>query len=215
VSLAEYIEAMPKVELHVHLEGSIRPGTLLGLAERNRVDLPANTAEGLRAWYTFTDFSHFIDVYRSIARCICTPDDIELITREFLSGQAAQRIVYTEATYTAFTQWRYGRIPFRDQLAAINRARTWAEKTLGVSMGIVVDIARDLEPEDGLTIADWAIGGMSDGVIALGLAGAEAGFPPEKFAAAFARARSAGLPAVPHAGETAGPESIWGAIHVL
>jgi adenosine deaminase len=79
----------------------------------------------------------------------------------------------------------------------------------------VIDIPRSISADDGLLVADWAIEGMGDGVIALGLGGPEVGNPPEKFTAAFERARAAGLPSVPHAGETVGPESIWGALRSL
>jgi adenosine deaminase len=215
MSLETYIRAMPKAELHVHLEGAIQPETLLELAQRNGVALPAVTVDGLRAWYTFTNFAHFIEIYLAVSACIRSPDDIELIAREFLASQAAQNIRYSEVTYTAFTHYHFKGLPFRDQLAALNRARAWAERELGVTMGLVIDIPRSISAEDGLLVADWAIQGMGDGVIALGLGGPEIGNPPEKFAAAFERARAAGLPGVPHAGETVGPESIWGALRAL
>src|SRR5262249_19165179 len=140
MSLESYIRAMPKVELHVHLEGAIQPETLLALARRNRVGLPADTAEGLRAWYTFTDFAHFVEIYLAGSACICTPDDLELVAREFLAGQAAQNIRYSEVTYTAFTHYHFKGLPFRDQIAALNRARAWAARDLGVTMGLVIDI---------------------------------------------------------------------------
>jgi adenosine deaminase len=215
MSFESFVEAMPKVELHVHLEGSIRPETLLALARRNRVALPADTVEGLRAWYTFTDFPHFVQIYVAISSCLRTPDDIELIAREFLAGQAAQNIRYSEATYTAFTHYAHKSIPFREQLAALNRARSWALDELGVTMGLIIDISRDRPAETGLEVADWAIAAMGDGVVALGLGGPEVGNPPEKFRAAFERARAAGLPSVPHAGETVGPASVWGALRAL
>lgn len=215
MSLESFIRAMPKVELHVHMEGSIRPETLLKLARRHRVKLPADSVEGLRAWYNFTDFPHFVEVYVAISNCLRGPDDIELIAREFLSGQAAQNIRYSEVTYTAITMHIQNRIPFADQLAALNRARRWAEAELGVSMGLVIDIPREVRPDQGLLVADWAISGFGDGVVAFGLGGFEVGHPPEKFKAAFDRARAAGLPSVPHAGETVGPESIWGALNSL
>src|SRR5689334_10955629 len=107
MSLETYITAMPKVELHVHLEGAIRPETLLELAHRNGVPLPADTVAGLRAWYTFTGFPHFVEIYTAISACLRTPDDIELIAREFLAGQAAQNIRYSEVTYTAFTHYAH------------------------------------------------------------------------------------------------------------
>ena len=97
--IESFIRAMPKVELHVHLEGSIRPETLLTLAGRNQVVLPAETVEGLRKWYVFTDFFHFIEIHDTICRCIRTPDDVELIAREFLRGQAAQNILHSEVIY--------------------------------------------------------------------------------------------------------------------
>jgi adenosine deaminase len=216
VPLETFIRAMPKVELHVHLEGAIQPETLLTLARRNRVQLPADTVPGLRTWYTFTSFDHFVEIYLTISNCIRTPDDIELITREFLAGQAAQNIRYTEATYTAWTHYQRRGIPFEDQLAAINRARVWAEAELGVTMGLIIDIPRGIATaEHSLTVAEWAISAMGRGVVALGLGGPEQGYPPEDFRAAFEHARAAGLPAVPHAGETAGAASVRGALHAL
>lgn len=215
MTLESFVAAMPKVELHVHLEGSIRPETLLTLARRHQVPLPASSTEELREWYRFTDFAHFIQVYVKISQCIRTPDDIELIAREFLAGQAAQNIRYSEVTYTAYTHFAQKRLPFADQLAALNRARAWAAAELGVTMGLVIDIAREMPGADSPLVADWAIGAMGNGVVALGLGGGEIGNPPEKHRAAFERARAAGLPAVPHAGETVGPSSIWGALRSL
>jgi adenosine deaminase len=206
------IRALPKVELHVHLEGAIQPETLLELAQRNHVPLPATTVAGLCDWYQFRDFPHFVQVYIAISRCIRTPEDLELIGRAFLAGQAAQNILYSEVTFTAYTHYQHYQIPYRDQLAALNRARQWAEQQLGVSMGLIIDIARETSPEQGLIVADWVIDSYGDGVVALGLGGYEVGHPPEKHAVAFARARAAGVPVILHAGETAGPESIRGAL---
>lgn len=216
MSLETYIRAMPKVELHVHMEGSIRPETLLKLAQRNRVSLPADTLEGLRAWYTFTDFPHFVQVYLAISSCLRSADDIELIAREFLEGQARQNIRHSEVTYTPSNIYKANRIPFHEQLAAINRARAWARDALGVSMTLSTDISRESHTdEDTLGVADWAISGLGNGVVSIGLGGPEVGNPPELFKAAFDRARAAGLHCVPHAGETVGPESVWGALRSL
>lgn len=206
---------MPKVELHVHLEGSIQPETILELAQRHHVCLPADTVQGVREWFEFVDFPHFVDVYLTISNCMRTADDIELVARRFLREQARQNIRYSEVTYTAFTHYLQHDLEFDVQLAALNRARTWAENELGVSMGIVIDIPRNIPAEHGSMIADWAIAGMRDGVVAFGLGGPEVGHPPEKFATAFERVAAAGLPSVPHAGENAGAESVWGALNVL
>jgi|HigsolmetaAR202D_1030399.scaffolds.fasta_scaffold06631_6 adenosine deaminase len=215
MSLEHYLWAMPKVELHVHLEGSIQPETLLRLAERYQVALPVRTLKEVRDWYRFTDFAHFVDIYLAISSCLRTVDDIELVTREFLVGQAAQSIYYTEITYTPFTHYASKGISYRDQLAALNRARAWAAAELGVQCNFVMDIPRQIDADDGLMVADWVIDSLGDGVVALGLGGPEIGNPPEKFKAAFARAREAGVPRVPHAGETDGAASIWGALRSL
>jgi adenosine deaminase len=212
MSLEQKVRSMPKVELHVHLEGAVRAETLLALARRNRIGLPAESAEELRLWYRFRNFAEFGRAYTGVAACICTPDDIEQIARELLVAQAAQNVIYSEVTYTALTQYYMKGLAFCDQLAAINRARVWGERELGVTMRLVIDIPRPMSSEDGLLVAGWAIEAMADGVVALGLAGPELGHPAEKFAAAFRRAREAGLPVVPHAGETAGAASIREAV---
>jgi adenosine deaminase len=215
LALDTFIGSMPKVELHVHLEGAIQAETLLKLAHKHDIPLPADDVAGIQRWYRFTDFDHFIDIFTLISDCIRTPEDIELITREFLAGQAAQHIVYSEVSYVPYAHFQRKGLPFAEQLDAINRAQAWAESELGVTMGLIPDISRNVTPDAGMVTAEWAIQAMQHGVIALGLGGPEAGNPPEKFAAAFARAREAGLPAIPHAGETAGAESIWGALRAL
>ncbi len=216
MSTRNAVAAMPKVELHVHLEGAIRPETLLHLADRNGIRLPAGDIDGLRAWYRFTDFPHFAEVYQVVSACIRSADDIELMARDFLRGQADQNILHTEATYTALAHYRNVGLPFDEQLDAINRARAWAAAEFGISLSLIVDIPRDYATDaEALMIADWVIGGHGKGVVALGLGGYEVGFPPERFAPAFDRVREAGVPAVVHAGETEGPASIRGALDTL
>ena len=214
MSLEEFVRLMPKVENHVHLEGSIHPETLLSLAERNQVSIPAHSVEELREWYQFTDFAHFIEIYFAICNCIRTPADIELITIEFLRFQAQQNIRFSEVIFTPFTH--HSHISFDEQLAAINRVRAQAELDWGVSIGLVPDISRQIRPIDhSLLVADWAIQNMQNGIVALGLGGPEIDNPPELFWEAFDRAHAAGLPSLPHAGETVGPQSIWGALNKL
>lgn len=212
--LAAFIRAMPKVELHVHLEGAMRPETLLELARRHNVALPYDSVEGLREWYVFRDFPHFVEIYVTISACLQTPDDLELLAFEFLQRQAAQNIRYSEVTYTALTILKRCGIPLDDQLTALNRARSRAERELGVTMNLIVDIAREVPPSSGLQTAEWVIQNYGDGIAALGLGGYEVGNPPAKFADAFARAHRAGVPCVLHAGEHGGPDSIWGAIEM-
>ncbi len=212
----EFLAQMPKVELHVHLEGSIRPETLLALAQRNRVPLPVDSVEGLRDWYSFRDFPHFATVYWTLSESIRRPEDIELVVRDFLQGQADQNVLHTEFTYTALTIFRRCGIAWADQVEALTAGREWARRELGVTSAVVVDLPReDCTEEESLMVADWVIDRYGRGVDAFGLGGYEVGFPPHLFKRAFDRVRSAGVPSVPHAGETEGPASVWGALRDL
>ncbi|MEO0563588.1 MAG: adenosine deaminase, partial [Chloroflexota bacterium] len=216
MTLTDFIREMPKVELHVHLEGAVRPETLLKLSKRHNITLPADDVEGVRRWYAFRDFPHFVEIYLKISECMQTPDDIELVAREFLQEQASQNIRYSEVTYTALTHYVQKGIPFADQLAALNSARDWGRDELDVDMAYIIDIPRNLADEaQSMMTAEWAVDAMNDGVVALGLGGYEVGNPPEDFAAAFDYARANGLTSIPHAGEHEGPASIWGAIDSL
>lgn len=210
LSIKEFIEQMPKVELHVHLEGSVVPETLLKLAQNNGIALPAKNLDELREWYIFKDFDHFIEIYSIIASCFRHADDIELITREFLIGQAKQNILYSEVTFTPYSQYAASGLGFHEQMDAVQRARLWANKELGVDLGIIVDIPRMIPAQEGDVVADWAIERYGDGLlVALGLGGPEVGNPPEKFKTAFEKVHAKGIPCILHAGETMGPESIW------
>lgn len=214
MTIQEFIRRMPKVELHVHLEGSIQPETLLMLAKRNGITLPADTVEGIHGWYEFRDFAHFIEVYLTICSCIKTADDMELITTEFIKGRSWENIRYSEVIFTPYTH--HLKISMDDQLAAINRARKFGEESLGVQISMMPDISREMRPvEDTYQIADWAVANRNNGIISLGLGGPEIDNPPEVFTSTFERIRAAGFPATPHAGETCGPESVWGAIKAL
>lgn len=215
--LAAFIRQVPKVELHVHLEGSIPPATLLQLAQRNAVSLPVSTVEQVERWYQFTDFPHFAQVYGTASKCVRSAQDIELLARDFAAGQAAQQIVYTEFTFTALTHHRNYAISFDDQVAALDRARLWAERELDISFGVILDIPRDsASPQQGELLARWLADNWGgDTLVAIGLGGYEVGFPPQMFQTAFDITARAGVPAVIHAGETAGPDSIWGALRSL
>jgi adenosine deaminase len=214
-ALLTFVREMPKVELHLHLGGAIQPETLLALAQRNGLTLPADTAEGLRSWYRFRDFEHFLEVYMTVVRTLRTVEDVELIAREFLKGQAAQHVLYTEISYGAHGLHRRHGLPVREQLAAIKRAIDWAGDELGVSARVILEIDRLSDPEEAVIMSSWAVEGREYGVIALALGGSETMAPASRFVKAFDRAREAGLPAVPHAGEVGGPEGIWDALREL
>jgi adenosine deaminase len=216
--LAEYLEAAPKAELHLHFQGSIRPETLLELARRHAIDLPVDNAAQLREWFRFRDFAHFVEVYAMLRACLVEPRDFELVAYELGAELAAQHVRYAEVTFTPGPEvYRGPRETFFDGLT---RGRQRVLQDFGLDLRWIFDIPRrtvTLHPD--IPLADFitaaAIDGRADGVVALGLAGTEDGYPPEPFAPWFDRARAAGLHSAPHAGETAGPESVWGALQAL
>ncbi len=214
--LVERIRRMPKVELHVHLEGSVAPGTFLRLCERHGIRPPAETEEALADLFRFRDFSHFVPVYLAIQDSIRTAEDFALVVEEFAADRAAQHILYSEVTVTPYTHiWQDKGTRPEEIIEGLEEGRRRARERFGVELRWVVDIPRNLPEPSATWTTDWAIAWMDRGVVALGLGGNEATAPPEPFAAAFARARAAGLHSAPHAGETAGPASVWGAIHAL
>ena len=213
-SLHNFIRNMPKVELHVHLEGSIRPATTLALAERNNVPLPARDLAGLREFYHFTDLEHFVRVYFTISCCLKTVQDFSLIAYEFGAEMARQRIRYAEVTFTPYTNVANTGLSFDAIMAGLNEGRARAQAELGVEFRWVIDISRN-DPHSRHDVARWAAGALDRGVVGFGLGGPEQGYPPEPFAGAYAVALEAGLHSVPHAGEGAGPDSVWGAIRAL
>ena len=222
MSLTDYIRTVPKAELHVHLEGSIQPKTLLILADRHQVDLPADTVEGLRAWYQFRDFHHFIEVYIKITQCLQTTEDFELIVHEFGMEMARQNIRYSEVTFSPSNQHWINRLDQETYFTGLTRGRKQVKEEFDVEINWVFDIVRnaiDAGKDACEKAADYttgvAIDGMQDGGVALGLGGLEAGYPPAPFAPWFDQARKAGLRSAPHAGELAGPDSIWSAIRDL
>jgi len=169
----ESLRSMPKIELHVHFEGSIRPETVLELSRKNNVPLPASDLAGLKDWYRFRDFPHFVEVYIAITKCIQTADDLEFIAREFLQGQVDQNIRYSEVTFTVATIEKYCGIPVDDQMEAVNRAREWGRNELGVEMQFILDIVRGDAPERAMQVLEWVAAWHGRGVCALGIAGFE------------------------------------------
>jgi aminodeoxyfutalosine deaminase len=219
-SINRYLSAVPKAELHVHLEGSIQPATLLTLARRNGVELPVQSVADLQNWFIFRDFNHFIQIYFQISSCLKTSEDYELIAYEFGANMAQQHVRYAEVTFSPSTHRYALGIPHDRYFGGLTRGRERARAEFGVEIRWVFDIVRDVKDEARKRMcADYttsvAIEGKNDGVVALGLGGGEVGQPPEQFAGWFEKARGAGLHSVPHAGETAGPASVWGALRTL
>ncbi len=214
MDLSKFAQRMPKAELHVHLEGSILPRTLLVLAQRNHVSLPADTEVGLAELYHFRNFDQFLETYLMITRCLRTPDDYRLIAYEYGSECARQNIRYAEVTFTILTNTTLTDLSWQEILQGLNSGREQAHADYGVWWQWVFDIVRNLPDTQG-SVLDIALAARDLGVIALGLGGIEAGFPPELFVDTFDRAEREHLHRVPHAGEISGPQSVWSALKLL
>jgi adenosine deaminase len=214
MSLDRFLLRLPKVELHVHLEGSIRPAILLELARRNGSALPAGDEAGLKRWFRFTDFDHFVQVYLTCSKALRTPEDFQLLVLDVLAEQATQNVVYTEAHFTISTHLANG-ADGGEVLAALAEAVAEGEERYGVKLRLIPDIVRNVGIEPADRTLEWALAGRNRGVVvALGLSGSEARFPAEPFREHFAEARRRGLHCVAHAGEHAGPESIRAVLDV-
>ncbi len=214
MNLLEYSQKIPKAELHVHLEGSIHPAILLELAERNHIEPPAPDLDGLREFYRFRSFPHFIEVYLKVTGYLRTPEDYQLIAYQFGCDCARQNIRYAEVTFTMVTNVQKTGLPWQVILEGLNAGRAQARQEFGVYWRWVFDINRG-DPGTQAQLADIAIAAQGMGVVALGLGGNEDGFPASLFTETFERARKAGLHSDPHAGEVAGPESVWAALDQL
>jgi aminodeoxyfutalosine deaminase len=204
----------PKIELHVHLEGTVRPETLLELARRNDVALPADTAEGLRDLYRFEDLSHFIDVWFLVTAALQRADDFRRITVDYAEEAARHGAVYIEAIFAPTVPSRNG-IELDELFEGYCDGVQEAHERLGVEVRLTPDLNRTSPPDEAADIVRRAIACRGRGVVGIGLGGVEDVAPPEQFADAFRLAREGGLGSVPHAGEVVGPESIWGALNAL
>jgi aminodeoxyfutalosine deaminase len=219
VILAAYIRAAPKAELHLHLQGAVRPATLLELAKRHQIPLPLASIDEFREWFRFRDFAHFVEVQAVLRSCLVEPADLELVVRELGAELAQQNVRYAEVSFTPGPELWSGRHQ-HDFILGLVSGRRQVLESFGLRINFIFDIPRRtvrLHPE--IPLIDFAtqaaIDGKNDGVVALGLSGTELGNPPEPFAAWFDQALAAGLHSAPHAGETDGPASVWGALRAL
>lgn len=210
-----FLRALPKAELHVHLEGSLAPATLLALAEKHRLHethaLP-RTLDEVRDWYAFRDFDHFVDVYLTAVHALRDEEDFALLASETGKTLAAQGVRYAEVTFTPYLHTARG-IPAAVVFAGYERGRRQAEAEHGVRLRWIIDFPGHMGADVGELSLDTALAAECEAVIGFGVGGIEV--DRRQFAPAFARARAAGLRSVPHAGETTGPASVWSAIDDL
>jgi aminodeoxyfutalosine deaminase len=219
MKMNRWLHDLPKVELHVHLEGSMSVDTVRALSDRNRVDPTAVWPHGWPETFSFDGFPDFAAKFAYGLSLLRTAEDLATITADLAATLARQNVRYVEVTTTAYTHFRdrsqrpgMAQGEYRDGL---NEGRRLAALS-GVEIAWVIDIPRDIEmPDETVTIEYLESGDTPDGLVAIGLGGYEVGFPAAPYAPHFARAASLGLASVPHAGETEGADSVRAAVEDL
>jgi aminodeoxyfutalosine deaminase len=204
----------PKIELHVHLEGAVRPRALLEIAARNGVALPVDNVEELEKLYEFTDFDHFIQLWMMTTHAIHTEVDFRQVVVSYAEEAAAHGAVYMEGIFTPAERISGG-ASWDEVFTGFCDGAIEAKEKHGVEVRLTPDMPRSFGIEPAMETARYAIKYRDRGIVAVGLGGQEAAYPPEPFEVAFRLAKDNGLGSVPHAGEVAGVESIRGAIDVL
>lgn len=204
----------PKIELHVHFEGAIRPKTLLAIARRNGIELPADTEAGIEELYRFRDFTHFIHVWIVTTNVLRTADDCRAVVDDYAGEAARHGAVYVEGIFSPIERVARG-VRWADLFEGYCDGAAQAESDHGVVVRLTPDLYRGADPEAAAEAARWAVRYRDRGVVGLGLGGLETATPADVYAEAFAIARDGGLGAVPHAGESAGSESIRATIAAL
>jgi aminodeoxyfutalosine deaminase len=204
----------PKIELHVHLEGTVRAPALLRIAQRNGVELPGSDEAELASLYEFRDFDHFIEMWILTTHAIRTEVDFREIVVDYAREAASYGCVYLEGIFSPAERVMTG-ASWDEVFSGFCDGAAAAEAETGVIVRLTPDIPRGLPVEVGIETAHYAARYRDRGVVGLGLGGLEAQFPPEPYAEAFRIGKDAGLGSVPHAGEVAGPASIRGALDAL
>jgi aminodeoxyfutalosine deaminase len=200
--------------LHVHLEGTVRAATLLDIAKRNDVALPADTVEGLAELYEFTDFTHFTQVWATTTCALRTARDFRQTVVDYAAEAATHGAVYIEGIFGASDHVARG-VGWDEVFSGFCDGAAEAFELHGLRVRLTPDVNRRFPVEAAELTARYAVAYAERGVVGLGIGGREAEFPPEPFARAFQLARDGGLGSVPHAGEAAGAASIRGALDAL
>ena len=209
----DWLNALPKAELHLHLEGSLEPELLFALAERNKIALPWNDVETLRKAYAFNNLQEFLDLYYKGADVLRTSQDFYDLTWAYLLRCKAQNVIHTEPFFDPQTHTDRG-VPFEVVLNGIAAALKDGEQQLGITSGLILSFLRHLSEAEAEKTLDQALP-FRDAFVAVGLDSSEMGHPPSKFQRVFDRARHEGFLTVAHAGEEGPPEYIWEAIDLL
>lgn len=207
------IEALPKAELHLHIEGSLEPEQLLEFADRNKVDLPFKTLEEVRAAYEFSNLQDFLDIYYQGMSVLQTEDDFHDLTDAYLKRVAADNVRHVEIFFDPQGHTERG-IPFDVPITGILKALDAAQERYGISYRLIMCFLRHLSEEDAFKTWEEAKPWLPR-IHGIGLDSSENGHPPSKFTRIYEAAREAGLKLVAHAGEEGPPAYVYEALDEL
>jgi aminodeoxyfutalosine deaminase len=219
IDIPTWLRGLPKAELHLHLEGTVTPETLVELSRRH--DAEPLTLEAARALYVYADFQAFLMAFKAVSERLQTAEDFELITYEMIKSLAAQGVVHAEVYISWGILLRYKpHLAIPQIMDAIERARLRAEAEFGTTLLWLIDAVRHFGLEEAATVFRLAaeLRAQYPSIIGIGIGGDEARGPAEPFRELYAEARAAGLRLTAHAGESTGPvngpASIWSAINI-
>jgi adenine deaminase len=213
ISMGDFIRAVPKAELHLHVEGTLEPEMMFELARKHDLALPYASLEQLREAYSFSNLQSFLDIYYQGAAVLRDEDDFHALTSAYLRRAEADGVVHAEIFFDPQTHTARG-VPFAAVVSGIHGALEEARRAFGITHRLILCFLRHLSAQDAMTTFEQALPHVG-AITAVGLDSSEAGHPPSKFAAVFARARSEGLLTVAHAGEEGPPEYVSEALDLL
>lgn len=208
-----FIRGLPKAELHLHIEGSLEPEMMFELARRNRVDLPFENAEAVRAAYDFSNLQEFLDLYYRGAGVLLNEEDFFDLTKAYFSRIHADNVRHAEIFFDPQTHTDR-RLPFRVAIEGILAGMKAAETEFGMSSKLIMSFLRHLDEASAFSTLRAAEPWL-DKIVGVGLDSSEVGHPPEKFARVFQASKERGLLKVAHAGEEGPPEYIYEALDIL
>lgn len=207
---SNFIHSLPKAELHLHLEGSVTAETLVELRQRHGKQSTLAQAESL---YQYRDFNGFLMAFKTLTEDLQTPEDYELITLRLMEQLKTESVLHAEV-YVSVGVCLWRKQDFAAIFEGLERGRERGERDFGVSLLWIFDAVRQFGPGAAREVFDLAAKFRDRNVVGIGIGGDEMKAPPELFRAAYAHAAGQGLRLTAHAGETAGPESIWGALNL-
>lgn len=210
---AQLAAAIPKAELHIHIEGSLEPELIFALAQRNGLSLPYASVDALREAYAFTNLQSFLDIYYAGASVLLHEADFHDMAWAYFLRAKADNVVHTELFFDPQTHTARG-VPMATVIQGLASACERAREELGVSASLILCFLRHLSEEDAFATLDAALP-YREHFIGVGLDSSEVGHPPSKFSRVFARCRALGLHVVAHAGEEGPPAYIWEALDDL